>query len=1294
MASKDLEDPSSNIAGTDEETVALRRKRLRRVSFADREITSVHIFNRDEDYETPPNSSASKQRNGEQVGEEESEDKVIRFFGELADGDDSRELLCSPDGEGDADADADDEVVVGKLFLRPKGSPSSGGSTVGSATTDDENFFGPVSAHFIRPGRLSGSAASEENHELTMDSTAFSMHFRSLVMSEPGDTKTPTSSHVAVEEKTPIQVTPRSDTGSVMVLTKAKKLFPKSPLPVDKVSGGRDSNDMSLVGDNSHKYDYARLSPTLEAMLAAESKASHPVSTVDDVKPRSPGYDFSSSPRNRPSPTSQRYKEMHGTTGIDACQIQTPDSAVGEPFLQKESGSQLHREGVSLSSSTSRRLDLSLVTADEPKSLSCVTPSPKQHGSFLRRNTLALVESLSSIQKSKSGFRLINATSPASALLDRIEKSKLVLSGYRSVPTHSSMGSQGVSKDLQEKHVGVPVTNLEDELSKYDNKTPTHESNGTTNKNNGDISSPAIDIDVYPTSVQSLQDVFSRITQGETTKSLEEDSFLKQQEHNHLVAENPTEETAAERGLTESVSLSREITFDFRNNPKASTPTKCVSPPENESNVKVPSSANNVDLDFQGQGSGSISKSRRENDNLNEECMSADSMIVASDKVHSLIAEAGSLLTETGFLDGIAQLKGEKSVLNEIQNTIKTTSITQSPLKVKNYMKVHPGSPNKHLHIATQVICSNEEFPVGVTESNSGKCGSPLVDRNIYELSLAKLNQSTPSKEASKSPSSLKKRAEIPSKEQLHNAHHTKDTRLAGEDLPSLTFSLNGSIEHMQNQGSILALSQISQPNTVGITQLKRKAEDDDDAVTNSSAQRSLKVQRSTQHILHPASDNPYETTGAICPVDREKIVNWNEIPGKVSLEINQLFAPLTDKLNPRLICKLEDNLAHLKKVHLCGMLCFQIKSQNVYDESSVARTIRRAENRSLLCKIAYEKAKLQLLHLKQETQQKKARVVTSGIQELEILKLECSKLMHRYGEGYGQVTSGCYSIGSVNPETACEVTNSKGTKITHEIKVLDSKIKNLVKSFHMCHKMTGEQRFVDITAMIEDILKKKMHKRLILQDIQYWKVDSLNNRKDNHSIVLNYSGFINQRLTLKPGSVPCVLMSNSLNDAVIRMYFPNMNALVASESLFSAEYTKKYFASKTLAEETQKTSLALHNLLDVAEELQLARMELRNLVQGNFDSPSAEQLHLQITFADYGNCRKVIMFLDMACLTLGHYPGDIVPCKLLEASPTGAESSLSDPILTEIKSGINDLGVGYPRVLRLCRCVSRVLQC
>lgn len=137
----------------------------------------------------------------------------------------------------------------------------------------EDNFFGPVSANFIRPERLSDSAASDD---ITMDSTAFSMHFRSLARSDSGggELKTPTTAHrlLAFEDN----ATPsRTDSyASFMVLTKTKKLS------VDQVSsggGGKDSNEMSIVGENPRSYDYGRLSPRLDALLAEGSKDLHAV---------------------------------------------------------------------------------------------------------------------------------------------------------------------------------------------------------------------------------------------------------------------------------------------------------------------------------------------------------------------------------------------------------------------------------------------------------------------------------------------------------------------------------------------------------------------------------------------------------------------------------------------------------------------------------------------------------------------------------------------------------------------------------------------------------------------------------------------------------------------------------------------------------------------------------------------------------------------------------------------------------------------------------------------------------
>lgn len=133
MASKDPEE-AANTA-TEEETLAFNKKRARRVSFADVEITSVHIFKRDEDYETPPEPLATPE-----VAPPDNE--VLGFFRDLVDSDDSRESSPNVD---------DDVIGQRKSFLRPLGSPSPGSSTVGSAASNDGTFSVsfPLRFHYI-----------------------------------------------------------------------------------------------------------------------------------------------------------------------------------------------------------------------------------------------------------------------------------------------------------------------------------------------------------------------------------------------------------------------------------------------------------------------------------------------------------------------------------------------------------------------------------------------------------------------------------------------------------------------------------------------------------------------------------------------------------------------------------------------------------------------------------------------------------------------------------------------------------------------------------------------------------------------------------------------------------------------------------------------------------------------------------------------------------------------------------------------------------------------------------------
>jgi hypothetical protein len=316
----------------------------------------------------------------------------------------------------------------------------------------------------------------------------------------------------------------------------------------------------------------------------------------------------------------------------------------------------------------------------------------------------------------------------------------------------------------------------------------------------------------------------------------------------------------------------------------------------------------------------------------------------------------------------------------------------------------------------------------------------------------------------------------------------------------------------------------------------------------------------------------------------------------------------------------------------------------------------------------------------------KKFQAVSTGVQTSETLRLNCANFLRQHG---------FRSTGLLNPDQAQEVIiTGKRAEITQEIKEIDSKIKNLIQCFTACDTMTGPQpAYADTIMIAEETLKKRMSCRSLRQDILIWKVDSLGEWNDCQSIVLNYSGVFNQRLTLKPGHPSCVLVSNSLSDTFVK-HFPEMNVSIAFNSMFNAEDSRRYIGgSNTLLEITQKTSLLLHNLLDVAEEFHLAQMNIPNLVQGNFDSPSAEQLHLQISFLDCTNLRKLSVILDVTCLIHGKYPSDVVPCEFRKVSGTKRDGVVSKQLKKEIESTIDDVGVGYPRILRLCRCISKALQ-
>ncbi|XP_020678447.1 uncharacterized protein LOC110096713 isoform X2 [Dendrobium catenatum] len=238
-------DKLQRSAGELEEDTCTRRKKSRRVSFAE---TTVHVFKRDDESESPANSTPAP---SEGFGHSDSEG-TVGFRGLQSQGDDSVE--SAPDDEGKNGARF---RFVRDIDL------SSPGSAVGSVTSnEDDNFFGPVSTSFINSGHLSESGMPDDNsHDITLDSTAFSLHFRNIA---PPDDQSVNS---AGSLRTPIGDTmPTMPLGFFVGSDQTEKLSSKCSVgEKSNVSGDRNNINLNIGGFRSH--EYGKLSHSLEALM-------------------------------------------------------------------------------------------------------------------------------------------------------------------------------------------------------------------------------------------------------------------------------------------------------------------------------------------------------------------------------------------------------------------------------------------------------------------------------------------------------------------------------------------------------------------------------------------------------------------------------------------------------------------------------------------------------------------------------------------------------------------------------------------------------------------------------------------------------------------------------------------------------------------------------------------------------------------------------------------------------------------------------------------------------------------
>ncbi|KAF9594834.1 hypothetical protein IFM89_034817 [Coptis chinensis] len=305
---------------------------------------------------------------------------------------------------------------------------------------------------------------------------------------------------------------------------------------------------------------------------------------------------------------------------------------------------------------------------------------------------------------------------------------------------------------------------------------------------------------------------------------------------------------------------------------------------------------------------------------------------------------------------------------------------------------------------------------------------------------------------------------------------------------------------------------------------------------------------------------------------------------------------------------------------------------------------------------------------------QKNVQLLQSGIQESQKLKLSLKNIVLNNPKDALKKDVPLPFLSANLSSTNADAYNKVITK-QHEVGALDEKVKNLMNSVFAGCKIKGGQNPDECIILVDDYLRKRTRCRLTQKEFQ---------REDGHyNLGLNYCDLLVQSFTISRTSKLVAL--NMLNNVKIMKSFPNVNAYTALGFVFNDEAARSFVNSKSLAVETQMTRFFLHNLMVVVEEVQQSCIEIRNLAQSCFRPPCVGQLELELRFVDFKTGSKVILTLDVTSLNRGVYPLQVRP--RISVNPT--QESLS----TDIEAAIRTLKAGYWMILRLCKCVSEVLN-
>ncbi|KAF7096982.1 hypothetical protein CFC21_098856 [Triticum aestivum] len=408
---------------------------------------------------------------------------------------------------------------------------------------------------------------------------------------------------------------------------------------------------------------------------------------------------------------------------------------------------------------------------------------------------------------------------------------------------------------------------------------------------------------------------------------------------------------------------------------------------------------------------------------------------------------------------------------------------------------------------------------------------------------------------------------------------------------------------------------------------------------------------------------------------------DWNKVVFSVSDSIKQMH------IRPESISKL-----NLQQLDMLGDMLGKIHVARTYKRLPAAVRIqdsRLAEAMSLHGKLSYEKAKLQINHVKLDKLRNKAQLCQAGIQECRYLKSKISQL-RRPTVGAAQMKGGpLYAETSINTCNRLEG-NARITEKKLALSMIQQKVENLKISLeHFCN-IKGD--ISEVLRVAEEQLKMRNQCRIINQQASLWELKDIVKRENKRDVILNYRNLLLQRIILNLSDMSTIFVSNSLMGTKIEKAFPNLKATVAFSFVFKAEENQRLSDLRSLQKKTMETSLLLGNLIDVLEEIEDAKGELLGLISADFSVDSQTgQLIFSLRFIGYKSAKRVAFTIDMTDLSRAVYPSEPseLPIKVWQAQTT-----LSQPNLDKLMASIrDDLQPGRVMILRLCRMVTRLVN-